>query len=325
MTQEALSRFFDVKQAAASTEAGAAAASSVPSTPENSSTRVGSPAPLETVLETLEVQSRAQESDLMSEQEEAKKTESNLVANTIRLVDILKEGDVKSDRFEAMARVVASDAAAVPSLEKAFQAMWQESEAKQAELRPAQQDAKADNLDRDLKESIQKGFVDPRSGLGQRFAAQHKAGSPQGDQYRSLSRAAAQAYRVKWAQTMYEQRRESKQYCQRWRRIDVTKGKYKPLPKIVEDQGGGAEGFIAALRIACMCCTMGGDWVRVHPQSQRVLFLEVEFSWREEFEEAYSMCSEEYTMGNRQTGARAKLAAEPVQSGGAPVTVVISL
>ncbi len=78
MTQEALSRFFDVKQAAASTEAGAAAASSVPSTPENSSTRVGSPAPLETVLETLEVQSRAPESDLMSEQEEPKRSRTSL-------------------------------------------------------------------------------------------------------------------------------------------------------------------------------------------------------------------------------------------------------
>ena len=89
MTKEALTRFFDHKKA--TPLAQESAASSAPSTPENASTYLGSPAPMETLLETCEVPCE-DESIFQRDHHPSQKAESSIADNTSKLVDILARG-----------------------------------------------------------------------------------------------------------------------------------------------------------------------------------------------------------------------------------------
>ena len=166
--------------------------------------------------------------------------------------------------------------------------------------------------DKDLapfEECVKTQRVDPRSPIGQRFAAQHKKGAPDGDRYRSIaSRSDAAKFRVEWAQKQFQMRKDSKVFSQTWRRVDTTKGAFKTIDQIIDGQGKGAAAMIGSLRLIHKCVRMGGSWVKIHPQTERMLFLELSFSWREDFEVAYSLYQEEFNKAQPLDGSGASAA-----------------
>jgi hypothetical protein len=82
----------------------------------------------------------------------------------------------------------------------------------------------------------------------------------------------------------------------KWNRVDRTKGKYRPLGRLVVDFGGwecpdAVKGGITA---ATKCAAMGFPWVKKHPQSELLEFLVLETEFEEDFSKSWSHFVEEF-------------------------------
>ncbi len=66
-----------------------------------------------------------------------------------------------------------------------------------------------------------------------------------------------------------------------------------------------AEAQRGATNVAQQCLLLGHPWIIIHPQSQLTEFLYLSYSWREEFETAWTLFRDESNIGK---DAAAKLA-----------------
>ena len=60
-----------------------------------------------------------------------------------------------------------------------------------------------------------------------------------------------------------------------------------PLTKMIIDQGTDPCGIIGCLRTAWKCSMTGHPWVQVHPQTERVEHMLLNFGFKDEFEQAW--------------------------------------
>ena len=94
--------------------------------------------------------------------------------------------------------------------------------------------SEGDSADDAFETCVAAKKVDPRSAIGQRFAAKHKARAVEGDKYRTIAnRADAAEFRLMWARKQLQMRCESTTFLQRWRRVDTTRGTFKTLEQVI--------------------------------------------------------------------------------------------
>jgi hypothetical protein len=153
----------------------------------------------------------------------------------------------------------------------------------------------------DLQASIATGRVDPRSAVGQRFKADHIPGSEAGKAYAKMKRDEAAAYRLEWAGAKKTSLKTQFQYRKGFQRIDTTKGQYRNIGQVIVNQGGwqDPEAIRGSLELAKQCLTMGPPWIMQHPQTRRMLLLELDFSYSEEMVEKW----EEYKCALKASAA----------------------
>ena len=140
-----------------------------------------------------------------------------------------------------------------------------------------------------LDKAVDEGSFCTKSGLGNRFRADHKKGTPEGDAYALLSRGEAATFRLQWAQGELQKLDEKRQHSQSWKRVDRTKGRYRPFGRLVIDFGGWGDkaAVQGAATAASKCMMMGAPWVHRHPQTNLLEYLVLEIEWEEEFSQAW--------------------------------------
>ena len=99
------------------------------------------------------------------------------------------------------------------------------------------------------------------------------------DQPRGHGRVQARVGTKKWKQV--QQAREEEQS---WTSIDVTKGKYKSLKQLVDQ-----EGKEAAFKYARKCSRLGGSWTKWDSNWEIYRFLTFEQEFTESFAKAWKM------------------------------------
>ncbi len=108
---------------------------------------------------------------------------------------------------------------------------------------------------------------------------------------------------------------ERKSFTQTWKRVDRTKGEYRPFGKLVQDFGGWScqEAIDGACTATSKCIMMGAPWVVVHPQSGMTEYLVLQMGFEEEFSSMWSKFSETWQGDIAGSGSiRAELPAPSV-------------
>ena len=153
------------------------------------------------------------------------------------------------------------------------------------------------------------GEMPARGLVAQRFRRAHPADTAAGAEYlsaKAAGREAAKQFRIRWAAAERNKIKETQTYSESWKRVDTTRGKYKAFGRIVCDEGGWDDrGAVAgAKELARKCLAMGGQWVKRHPQTNRLIFMHLEFEWAEDMERAWSLFqSSEVVQGGEGHGA----------------------
>ena len=108
--------------------------------------------------------------------------------------------------------------------------------------------------------------------------------------YAGLSRFDAAQWRADWAKKELQTFRDEKIYKKSWRRVDTTRGDYLSASQLVTTDGGWSdpEAVAGAQCLIEKAIAMGDPWTRIHPQTKRLLFLKLNFSYQEEFEQCWS-------------------------------------
>jgi hypothetical protein len=148
-----------------------------------------------------------------------------------------------------------------------------------------------------LQQAMDEGKMDASSYLAKTFRA--ALDDEKMKSFAKLGRAEQAAFRLEWAKAQYGSFREIKSKTKSWRRIDVKKGTYMNLSNVIISEGGfqDKEAVKGAQRLVAMCLAMGPPWHMKHPQTKRVLYLRLDYSYVEEFEEMFQQCKQEYDNG----------------------------
>jgi hypothetical protein len=153
------------------------------------------------------------------------------------------------------------------------------------------------------KEAMAAGKLDPKSYLAARFRAAHKKGTPEGNEYAKLGRDESAEFRMKWAKLSFDDWRESKTKTSVWRRVDTTRGKYMSVPQLLTEQGDSEEAMTGIVKLIKRCSAMGPPWIRLHPQTEIMLYLLLDFQFTEDFDQSWGHYKVENQVGQIQPDA----------------------
>ena len=87
------------------------------------------------------------------------------------------------------------------------------------------------------------------------------------------SRGAKQKFRQEWASQKYESYKKNQIHKVKLTETEINSGRYLPLMKIAEEEGGGEIGFQAAVQYCLRCMQVGGDFVWLESWSGQPKFL----------------------------------------------------
>lgn len=126
----------------------------------------------------------------------------------------------------------------------------------------------------ELKEALDKRFVDPRSYIGQLFVKSVKE-SGKFEAYKGKSNPEKSKERVDWAQLQFDNIQESKSFMASTIHADKDIGTFLPFGKVVIEEGGwgDATAIVAAKKYCSKCLHMKGRWIRYNSMTERVEFL----------------------------------------------------
>jgi hypothetical protein len=142
-----------------------------------------------------------------------------------------------------------------------------------------------------LKSVIESDNFGTKNALGNKFRQAHMKGTSTGDAYHALqSRAEGAAFRLSWAKDQFKNITQQKVHQTSWKRVDRTKGRYRPVGRLIADFGGfdSPEAVEGAANAVNKCLMMGAPWVVRHPQSNLLEYLVLEMEFEEEFSNMWS-------------------------------------
>lgn len=149
-------------------------------------------------------------------------------------------------------------------------------------------------LEEQFRDAMDEGNFDIRGKIGQRFQKEHKKGSDAHTAYaRCKTFEEKKQFRLTWLERKYNEVRQGRRHSESWREVDIQKGEYMPLAKLIESEGflydpeGAKEaGYSHARR----CAQLGGAWVVKNDFSGRLEYLKM----KKEFKHIMSKCWELY-------------------------------
>ena len=141
-----------------------------------------------------------------------------------------------------------------------------------------------------LQEAIEKGNVDMKSSLGNKFYQELSKDDAAKAQYAGMKRDEAKQYRLKWANEAMQSYEARREVVTSWGRTTTHKYKYRTLGRLICDLGGwgDASAVKGACTAACKCLALGAPYVAKHPQTEMLEFVVVEMSWQEEFQQKWT-------------------------------------
>jgi hypothetical protein len=142
-----------------------------------------------------------------------------------------------------------------------------------------------------LKAVVDAGNFETKSYLGNKFRDFLKHDKAAMQKYKSLDgRAEQAAFRLSWAQKQLSDFEEQRSFKQSFSRSDHTHGNYRTFGRMIVEFGGwqSKAAIAGATTAAHKCLAMGKPWIMVHPQSEMLLFLILDFGFSEEFTKAWT-------------------------------------
>ena len=98
-----------------------------------------------------------------------------------------------------------------------------------------------------------------------------------------------------WLKAKMAKFREKKVFTKKWQRVDKTKGEYLPLGALVKKEGGwnDKEAVEGCKLLVQKCMAMGPPWFIRNPQTGRLNYLRLSFSYEEDFVQSWAHFKEE--------------------------------
>jgi hypothetical protein len=152
-----------------------------------------------------------------------------------------------------------------------------------------------------LKAVVEAGNFESKSYLGNQFREFLKQDKAALNEYKSLAgRSEQAAFRLSWAKKQLSDFEEQRSFKQSFSRSDKTNGNYRTFGRMVVEFGGwqSKAAIAGATTAAQKCLAMGKPWIMIHPQSEMVLFLVLDFGFEEEFKKAWSHFRKERSSGS---------------------------
>jgi hypothetical protein len=140
-----------------------------------------------------------------------------------------------------------------------------------------------------LDEALKTGRIDSRSSLANYLRKKLTPG--QKEDLKKMTSEAQKTFRMEFARTQMGSFTSSKSHTKSWRRIDTQKGHYLNLDQLIrKEEAGDSEKGMAGVRLLIQqAVALGPPWIRVHPQTNRTLFLVLDFQFSEDFETSWAM------------------------------------
>jgi hypothetical protein len=149
-----------------------------------------------------------------------------------------------------------------------------------------------------LRIACETGDLVTSTNIGKQFLMEMaKKGTPEGDLYAGMPKADQIAMKLKWSQLKFQKFKEEKRMVKSWRRIDLEKGTYKTIDQLVMSQGSSEDAMAGICTLVRKAIQMGQPWSKINPQTDRLMFLELDFSFTEEFEVAWTHYRTEFQTG----------------------------
>ena len=150
-----------------------------------------------------------------------------------------------------------------------------------------------------LEQAAATGKLDPQSYMGQFFRDAHREETEAGAAYHAASTQRQAEIRNAWLMAECSHFKSKFVYKKGWKRVDVTKGKYLPIGRIVHLEGGydDKEAVAGVMRLVASALCMGEPWVVKHPQTKRLVFLYLEISFSEIATESWEQYKTEMNQG----------------------------
>lgn len=178
-----------------------------------------------------------------------------------------------------------------------------------------------------LEAALQGGDVEPRTGLGQKFAAWLKANPLEDEKYKALrapgqTMAMKREFRLKWAQQELSTITTVKQTkLEQYQIVDEELGVYEPFDMVVKYEGGrkSPAAWRAAVNYCTKCMELGGMWLSWNAFTQRTDVLYIKKQRRSSFNQVWSLYQERLAeRENEENVASATLT--PVKTGSQPTS-----
>ena len=153
-------------------------------------------------------------------------------------------------------------------------------------------------LDR-LQRAVDAGSFETKSYIGNKLRDFLKLDATEAAKYKKMNRVEAASFRASWAASELQVFRETRRATTSWRRVDTTRGHYYNFARLVKLFGGwhSKEAISGAIKTAQKCLCMGPPWIFVHPQSELVTYLLLEYSFQEDFEKSWQKFQDERSDG----------------------------
>ena len=145
-----------------------------------------------------------------------------------------------------------------------------------------------------FKNAIKDGEMGSRTSAGNAFRKYLQDDPRAGAEYAKKRQDERQQQRAEWVSAQYKEMRDSRTLRKSFSRIDIAKGTFLPLGRIIIDEGGWSdpEAVQAGYNLAVQCHAMGGDWWMINPQTNRINYLRMSYEWQETFAKSWSLLKE---------------------------------
>jgi hypothetical protein len=145
-----------------------------------------------------------------------------------------------------------------------------------------------------LKEAVETGKYEARSAVGNFLRA--KMTPKQREDMKTMTGYDQKLFRKQFAESQFNSFTASKTHTKAWRRVDVQKGQYLNTDQLIHhQQAANSEKGMSGVRMLMeKAIALGPPWIREHPQTERTLFLTLEFEFAEEFEKSWKLLKNEH-------------------------------
>jgi len=116
--------------------------------------------------------------------------------------------------------------------------------------------------------------------IGRRFSRLHQ----KSEEYNVKNTDEKRIFREKWGLKKYDALKEGRRWCQAWARVDITQGTYMSAERVAEKEGN----YAAAMKHCSKAIAMGGPWISYNDMTERIDYLWLKRTFREEMSKCWS-------------------------------------